>query len=56
MDVKDLNQMIDWCRKKILQEKKKPYGLSGKRLEGYERAMHAVMSYLHNLKDGTDNA
>lgn len=46
----ELNKMIEWCRKKIEEEKRKPYGLSGKRLEGYDTAMKAVMSYLHSLK------
>lgn len=50
MTNEELNQMIEWCRKKIEEEKSKPYGLSGKRLEGYETAMKGVMSYLHSLK------
>lgn len=46
----DIDNMIDWCRKKMREEKTEPYGLRGKRLEGYEQAMKAVMSYLHGLK------
>jgi hypothetical protein len=46
----EINTMIEWCRTKLANEKKDPYGLSGKRLEGYEKAMKAVMSYLHNEK------
>lgn len=50
----ELNKMIEWCRKKMREERDKPYGFSGKRLEGYDTAMKAVMSYLHSLK-GADN-
>lgn len=46
----ELNKMIEWCRKKLNEERSKLYGLSGKRLEGYDTAMKAVMSYLHSLK------
>ena len=46
----DLDNMIDWCRKKMLAERSEPYGLRGKRLEGYDQAMKAVMSYIHGLK------
>lgn len=52
----ELNEMIDWCRKKLANEKSNPYGLSGKRLQGYEQAMLAVMSYLHSRKEGGRNA
>ena len=45
------DDLITWCRIKIDVEKMNPLGLSGKRLEGYERAMHAVMSHLHDLKE-----
>ena len=47
-----LNEIIDWCRKKLINEKKNPYGLTGKRMEGYEQAMKVVMSYLHSMKGG----
>ena len=47
----ELNKMIDWCRKKLANEKNNLFGLSGKRLEGYEQAMKAVMSYLHSMKE-----
>ena len=50
MTDKELTEMIDWCRNKVVNEKKNPYGLSGKRLEGYEQAMLCVMSYLHSKK------
>ncbi len=49
MTDRELNEMIDWCRNKLANEKK--YGLTGKRMEGYEQAMKAVMSYLHSKKD-----
>jgi hypothetical protein len=48
---KELDCIIDWCRTKMKNEKKNLYGCSGKRLEGYEKAMLAVMSYLHGLKE-----
>lgn len=46
----ELDGMIDWCRKKLANEKSNPFGLSGKRMEGYEEAMKVVMSYLHSKK------
>lgn len=45
------NETIDWCRQKLTQEKKNPFGLTGKRLEGYEQAILSVMSYLHSKKE-----
>lgn len=51
MTNRELDAMIDWCRQKMIKEKSKPYGLTGKRREGYEEAMLAVMSYLHSLKE-----
>lgn len=50
MTDKELNEMISWCRTKLANEKKNPYGLSGKRMEGYEQAMKVFMSYLHSKK------
>lgn len=50
MTDRELNEMIEWCRNKSDNEKKKPFGLKGKRLEGYEQAMASVMSYLHSKK------
>ena len=50
MSDKELNKMIDWCRKKISNI---PHNYSGKRKEGYEDAMLQVMSYLHSKK-GSD--
>ena len=44
----EIDEMIDWCRKKLTN--KNQTGLSGKRLEGYETAIKAVMSYLHSKK------
>ena len=44
---KELNEMIDWCRKKISNL---PYDYTGKRKEGYKDAMLQVMSYLHSKK------
>ena len=52
MSNKELNEMINWCRTKLANEKKNPYGLTGKRMEEYEQAIKAVMSYLHSMKDG----
>ena len=54
MSDKELNEMINWCRTKLVNEKKNPYGLTGKRMEGYEQAMKAVMSYLHSMKGGEE--
>lgn len=54
MTVEELNEMIDWCRNKLANEKKNPCGLSGKRLEGYEQAIKSVMSYLHSKKEGAE--
>ena len=54
MTDRELNEMIDWCRNKLANEKKNPYGLTGKRMEGYEQAMKSVMSYLHSKKGGAE--
>ena len=51
MSDKELNEMIDWCRKKISNL---PHNYSGKRKEGYEDAMLQVMSYLHSKKGSED--
>ena len=50
MTVKEIDEMIDWCRKKIKQQKQ--FRLTGKRYEGYKEAMLCTMSYLHNKKRG----
>ena len=50
MSDKELNEMIDWCRKKISNLH---HNYSGKRKEGYKDAMLQVMSYLHSKK-GSD--
>ncbi len=55
MTDRELDGMIDWCRKKLANEKHNPFGMTGKRLEGYEYAMLSVMSYLHSKKGKTDN-
>jgi hypothetical protein len=47
----ELNEMIEWCRKKINQERSRPYGMRRNELVGYTTAMKAVMSYLHSLKE-----
>ena len=54
MTDRELNEMIDWCKKKLTNEKKKPVGfrLNSKALDGYEQAIKAVMSYLHSKKGG----
>lgn len=51
MTNQELDNLIDWCRQKMVTEKNKPYGLTGKRREGYKEAMLAVMSHLHDLKE-----
>lgn len=43
----ELNEMIEWCRKKIQQERSLPRTMNAKELDGYTTAMKAVMSYLH---------
>jgi hypothetical protein len=50
----ELNEMIEWCRKKIRQEQSKPFGMRSKELNGYKTAMRAVMSYLHSLKEANN--
>lgn len=45
MTNQELENMIDWCRKKI-----KTTVLTGKRKEGYKEAMLSTMSYLSILK------
>ena len=46
----ELNQLIDWRRRKM-REKNRDRFFSGKRKEGYREAMLCVMSYLHSLKE-----
>jgi hypothetical protein len=48
---RELNEMIDWCRKKMSNL---PFNYTGKRKEGYEEAMLQVMSYLHSKKGGAE--
>lgn len=50
MTVKELNDIIDWCRTKI-----KHTNLTGKRKEGYKEAMLVTMSYLSDLKNRTND-
>ena len=47
MTDKELNEMIEWCKKKMLSL---PFNYTGKRKEGYKEAMLQVMSYLHSKK------
>ena len=44
MNEKELDEMIDWCRKKLADKKKKPVGfrLTSKSMDGYEKAIKAV--------------
>lgn len=53
MNNQELDEMINWCRNKIKEEKHKVYGfrLTSKELEGYKTAMLQVMSYLHSKKE-----
>lgn len=55
MTNQELDELIDWCNFKLKQEKANPLGLNSKRLDGYEQAMLAVMSYLHNKKEKSNN-
>lgn len=50
MTDRELNEIIDWCRKNLTMKRKNSYGLTGKRMEGYEQAMKAVMSYIFQDK------
>ena len=50
MTDRELDEIIDWCRKKLVDKKKNLYSLNSKRMEGYEQAVEAVMSYLHSRK------
>ena len=50
MNNKEIDEIIAWCKDKLKKEKSNPYNLSAKRMEGYEKAMHSVMSYLHSKK------
>lgn len=52
----ELNEMIDWCRKKLAYERGNPFGFKGKGFDGYKYAMLAVMSYLHSKKRGEFDA
>lgn len=51
MTDKELNELIDWCRKKMSNL---PFNYTGKRKEGYKEAMLQVMSYLHSRKGGEE--
>lgn len=51
MTVDEINEIIDWCRKKQIEEKANPFGSRGKALDGYRTAMLQVMSYLHREKE-----
>ena len=43
MNNAELDKMIEWCRKKLREERDKPYGFGGKKLEGYDTAMNEVI-------------
>ena len=45
----ELDEMINWCRKKIAIGTKR-FGSTAKWCEGYKEAMLCVMSYLHSKK------
>ena len=45
----EINEMIEWCRKKLNNI---PRDLTSNRREGYKEAMLQVMSYLHSQKKG----
>lgn len=47
-----LNDVIIFCRKKLNTH---PTDLTGKRREGYEQALQAVMSYCHSEKKKINN-
>ena len=49
MNNRELDELIRWCKQKM-EFKTKQCGYTGKRGEGYEDAMRAVMSHLHSLK------
>ena len=55
MTNQELDELINWCDFKLKREKANPLGLSGRRLDGYELAMLAVMSHLHSKKEKTNN-
>ena len=51
VDVVEIDEMLDWCRTKLSKAQKDwEICSSDKRLEGYEKAMKSVMSYLRNKK------
>lgn len=52
MDNAKYNELIGWCREKL--EKLKRQYLSDKYKRGYEDAMRAVMSKLHDEKENND--
>lgn len=53
MTNKEIDEMLDWCKKKMKQANSDwEICSSYKRLEGYEKAMLSVMSYLHSKKKG----
>lgn len=47
----EIDMIIDWCRKKI-EFARNDWNISSSanRIDGYEKAMHAVMSYMHSMK------
>jgi predicted DNA-binding WGR domain protein len=49
MTVKEIDELLAWCRNKLNSAKKRL--VSEKYKSGYEDAMLAVMSYLHDKKN-----
>lgn len=47
--LKTLDELEDRVKRK-LEKKKSELFYSGKRMEGYKEAMHAVLSMIHELK------
>lgn len=52
MDKAKYDGLIDWCKEKLAKLKRQY--LSDKYKQGYEDAMHAVMSKLHEEKERSD--
>lgn len=55
MNIKELDELIEWCKKKIILEKKRYPTANSRYLEGYKAAMLVVMSRLHCEKERNTN-
>lgn len=55
MTVKELDELIEWCKMKNILEKKRYPTANSRYLEGYKAAMLVVMSRLHCLKERDTN-